>query len=80
MSPRSSATRTVSLSSDERNIIERSVVGVAQDDERDVSSFAACIEINTEDSAPSTARRQHRVIARDAIRIAGDDEEKGLKV
>jgi hypothetical protein len=51
-------------------IIERSVVGVAQHDERDVSSFAAGVEIDAEDSGPSTARCQHRVIACDAIRIA----------
>ena len=64
----------------ERNIIERSMVGVTQDNERDVSSVAACVEIDTEDSAPGTARCQHRVIARDAIRIASDREEKGLKM
>ena len=64
----------------ERNIIKRSMVGVAQDDERDVSSLAACVEIDTEDSAPGAARCQHRVCARAIIRIAGDDEEEGPKV
>ena len=52
----------------ERNIIKRSMVGVAQDDERDVSSLAACVEIDTEDSAPGTARCQHRVCACDDYR------------
>ena len=41
--------------------------------------FTARIEIDTEDSTPSTARCQHRVVARDAIRIASNREEKGQK-
>jgi hypothetical protein len=56
------------------------MVGVAQDDERNVSSLAACIEINTEESAPGTALCQHRVRACGVIGIAGDVEEEGLKV
>ena len=41
----------------ERDIIERGVVGVAQNDERDVASITACIEIDAEDSTPGAARR-----------------------
>jgi hypothetical protein len=64
----------------ERQVIERSMVRVAQHDKGDVSSFAACVEIDTEDSAPDTARCQHWVVACHAIRIASNREEKGLKV
>ena len=34
---------------DERYIIERSMLGVTQDDERDVSAIAACVEIDTKE-------------------------------
>ena len=63
-----------------RDIIERRMVGVAQDNERDVSSLAACVEIDTEDSAPRAARCQHGVCARGIICVAGDVEEEGPKV
>ena len=64
----------------ERDIIERSMVGVAQDNQRDVSSLTASVEIDTEDSGLGTARSQHRVRACGVIGIAGDDKEEGLKV
>ena len=64
----------------ERDIIKRSMVGVAKDNERDVASLAACVQIDTEDSAPGAARCQHRVRACGIIGIAGDVEEEGLKV
>ena len=64
----------------ECNIIERSMVGVTQDNERDMSTFAACVEIDAEDSAPCAARCQHRVRARDIISVARDNEEEGPKI
>ena len=64
----------------ERDIIERRMVGVAKDNERDVSSLAVCVEIDTEDSGPGAARCQHRVCARGIIRIASDDKEERLKM
>jgi hypothetical protein len=41
---------------DECDIIKRSMVGVAQDHERDVSSLTASVEIDTEYSSPGAAR------------------------
>jgi hypothetical protein len=64
----------------ERQIIERSMVSVAQDHERNVSSLAAPVEIDTKDSGPGPTRCQDRVCARPIIGIAGNDEEEGLKV
>ena len=64
----------------ERNIIKRSMVGVAQDHERDVSTLAVCVEINAEDSTPSATCREHRICAGDIIRVASDDEDECPKV
>ena len=40
------------------------MVGVAQDDERDVATLAVCVEIDTEDSTPGATRRQLWLYAR----------------
>ena len=64
----------------ERNIIKRSVVGVAQDNERYGSTVSVCVEIDAEDSAPGAARRQFRLYPRAIIRVASDEEEEGPKV
>ena len=45
----------------ERHIIERSMVGVAQDDQRYSPVVSVCIEIDAEYSSPGTACRQYRV-------------------
>ena len=64
----------------ERNVIKRSMVGIAQNDQRDVAILAASVEVDTEDSAPGTARRQHWLYARAIICVTGDDKEEGPKM
>ena len=64
----------------ERDIIKRGMVGVAQDDERDVASLAVCVEIDAEDSTPGAARRQFRLYPGAIICVASDGEEEGPKV
>src|SRR4249919_2629235 len=44
----------------EGNVIKRSMVGVAENDQRHVAILAACVEVDTEDSAPGAARCQLR--------------------
>ncbi len=56
------------------------MVGVAQDDERDMSSLAASVEIDTKESAPGAARCQCGLCARAIICVASDVEDEGLKV
>src|SRR6476646_5652804 len=64
----------------EGNVIKRSRVGVAQNDQRDVAILAASVEVDTEDSAPGTARRQLWLYARAIICVTGDDKEEGPKM
>jgi hypothetical protein len=63
-----------------RDVIECSMVGVAQDYERDISSLAAYVEIDTEDSAESAARCQLRLYSRAIICVAGDVKEECPKM
>ena len=42
--------------------------------------FTACVEIDTEDSAPGTARCQHRILPGGIIRVASDDKEERPKM
>ena len=77
-SPRSSVTRTVSLSS--TNVILSNEAWSASPKTTRRCHFAARVEIDTEDSAPGAACRQHRVIAGDVIRVASDREEERPKV
>src|SRR5215470_8903025 len=64
----------------ERDIIERSMVSVAQDNERYGSTVSVCVEIDAEDSSPGAARCQYRLHPSAIICVASDGEEEGPKV
>src|SRR5580765_5444337 len=56
------------------------MVGVTEDDQRDVPGITACVEINTEEAAPGAARCQLGLYARAIVCVASDGEEESLKV
>src|SRR5262245_50083692 len=64
----------------ERNVIKRSMVGVAQDNQRYGSVVSVRVEIYTEDSSPRAARCQFRLYPSAIIRVASDGEKEGPKV
>src|SRR5258705_12989769 len=61
----------------EGNVIKRSMVGVAQNDQGDVAILAASVEVDTEDSAPGGARRQLWLYAGAIICVTRAAKEQG---
>src|SRR6476661_1584644 len=64
----------------EGNVIKRSMVGVAQNNQGHVAVLAASVEVDTEDSAPRAARSQLRLYARAIICVTDQNKKEGPEI